>query len=376
MTFDTLVAEPVQEARLREREAFAKLAGGAKDRLVLFGAGQLGRKILVILRRHGVEPLAFADNNSAIHGCQIEGLTVLSPTDAAKRYGANAVFVVTIFRGMGDEGMASRLRLLTRSGCRLVAPFLPLVWQFGSEFFPHYGATLPSTLLAAASDLTAVNTAWCDAESREVFLAQLLWRLRGDFSTLNRPSPDQYFPRDLFALNANDSFVDGGAYDGDTLRVLGANFTKAWAIEPDPANADRLRELSDPRIDVLECALGAVAGEARFTGEGGVASALSTTGVARVRVDTLDHLLGGESPTFLKLDIEGSEQTALEGAKEMLGRCRPIVAICVYHRPDDLWKIPLFLRQTLPEHRLFLRAHQNDGYELVVYAVPLERALA
>jgi hypothetical protein len=47
--------------------------------------------------------------------------------------------------------------------------------------------------------------------------------------------------------------------------------------------------------------------------------------------------------------------------------------VCVYHRPEDLWRIPLFLHQILPENRIFLRAHEHDGFELVAYSVPPSR---
>jgi hypothetical protein len=90
-------------------------------------------------------------------------------------------------------------------------------------------------------------------------------------------------------------------------------------------------------------------------------------------VATLDDLAAGTQPTFVKLDVEGDELAALEGGKATLERMRPVVAVCVYHRPEDLWTIPLFLHEVLPEHRMYLRAHAWDGFELVAYAVPPER---
>src|SRR5476651_2495528 len=99
MTIEELLGEPVEDARVRERGTFDQLAGDSDARLVLFGAGMRGRKICEALRRHGVVPLAFADNAADIIGNSVDGVPVLSPADAAARYGAEAVFVVTIFRG-------------------------------------------------------------------------------------------------------------------------------------------------------------------------------------------------------------------------------------------------------------------------------------
>jgi FkbM family methyltransferase len=204
----------------------------------------------------------------------------------------------------------------------------------------------------------------------------MLWRLRADFSAVAVSAGEQYRPPELFELGPGDRVVDGGAYNGDTLRALGSAFAKAWAIEPDPANAARLRAESDERVVVIESALGEATSDARFSAGQGVASTLSSEGNISVRVSTLDDLLEQESPTFVKLDIEGAEFGALAGSRHLLARSQPIVAVCVYHRPDDIWRIPLQLRDLVPHHRYFLRAHEYDGFEVVAYAVPPNRLLA
>ncbi len=367
MNLERLLSESSAAARRREQAAFSC---DSAAKLVLMGAGHLGRKVLSALRKRGIEALAFVDHSSTLQGTQVDGLQVLSPADGAKRFGTEATFIVTIFRGTGDGGMAARERLLHSLGCRQVTNFLTVAWRYPAELLPHYGAALPSTILSAAAEIAEVGAAWQDELSREVFLAQLLWRLRADFGGLSAPSAFQYFPPDLLSPRTDEAFVDGGAYDGDTLRVLGPRFDKAWAIEPDPTNVARLRAQGDPRVTVLECALGSLPGEANFAANQGVGSALSAMGSSKVSVETLDRLFEREKPTFIKLDIEGAEQAALEGARSMLSRHQPTLAVCTYHRPDDLWKIPGFLRKVLPQHRLSLRAHENDGFELVAYAIP------
>src|ERR1039458_3997971 len=94
---ETLLGESAESAQRREQTAFDELAAPFERRLVLFGAGRLGRRTLTGLRNHGVEPLAFSDNNSAVWGKTIDGLPVLSPRDAAKKLGETAAFVLTIW---------------------------------------------------------------------------------------------------------------------------------------------------------------------------------------------------------------------------------------------------------------------------------------
>lgn len=433
MSIDELLSESIEDAQQRERRAFDEWAGDARDRIVLHGAGTLGRKIVRGLRAIGAAPLAFSDNNPALHGQRIEGVEVLSPTEAARRHGRDAVFVVTVFIPHGDQGMAARLDFLRGLGCARVTTFLPLAWKLAAweegegsreqgdrgedalastvrsfdsstqpSPLPHFGADLPSRLVARVDAWKTLAATWADAESRETFRRQLMWRLRGEFLPEPTAKEPQYFPCFLKPLSA-EVFIDGGAFDGDTLRAIPWGFSRAVAFEPDPVNAAKLclgkgsteqeagnlaaganpaspppssflpAPFSSGSVFVHQALLGDAPATVRFDARGDMGSARSESGMLSLPVVTLDDVLEHEQPTFLKLDVEGDEIAALRGARVMLQRAQPVVAVCVYHKSEDLWQIPLFLRETLPEHRLFLRLHENDGFELVAYAVPEAR---
>jgi hypothetical protein len=71
------------------------------------------------------------------------------------------------------------------------------------------------------------------------------------------------------------------------------------------------------------------------------------------------------------MDIEGSEIDALNGSIGIIKRDKPRLAICVYHKLTDLWKIPLLINNILPEYHLYLRHHNGISYacETVLYAI-------
>jgi hypothetical protein len=75
------------------------------------------------------------------------------------------------------------------------------------------------------------------------------------------------------------------------------------------------------------------------------------------------------------MDIEGSELQALEGAQNTIRKHVPALSICLYHRQEDLWTIPLFIASLSDKYRLFLRRHSDDCWEQICYAIPAERLL-
>ncbi len=216
-----LLSEDISSAINREQTAFDKFASPFSKKLVLFGAGGLGRKTLAGLRKVGIEPLSFVDNNVSLWGHKVDGIEVLDPKLAAQRYADHATFVVCIWRAGGGHRLNHTRQQLIELGCTRVVSFALLFWKYPDIFLPYYAIDLPHQLLPHAEEITRTLTLWNDEPSRREYLAQVRWRLQMDFDGL--PSPvahEQYFPEDLFRLSKNEVFVDCGAYDGDLLRAF------------------------------------------------------------------------------------------------------------------------------------------------------------
>ena len=225
-TVETRVREQIQEylgegaagAVHREETTFDELAGPFGSSLVLFGAGGIGRKTLAGLRKLGIEPLAFADNNRALWGKPVNGLQVMSPQVASARYATTAAFVVTIWCGEGWDRMRDRVRFLRDLGCKHVLTFGPLYWKYPAVFLPHYAAAPAHQVHEQADEVLQAAELWDDEASQLEYLSQIRWRLFFDFDCLADPVRHTiYFPPDLCSLVTDEVFVDCGAYDGDTL---------------------------------------------------------------------------------------------------------------------------------------------------------------
>jgi FkbM family methyltransferase len=383
---EELLSEPVEEARRRATESFDRLSGG-RD-IVLMGAGGLGRRTLAGLRRHGVEPLALADNGAERQGITLDGLRVLSPEAAAREFGRWAAFVVTIWGANSPHRFAHSREQLRAFGCDVVCSFPALFWKYSDVLLPFYLQDLPSRLLDDRAEVLRAFDLWEDDASRAEYVAQVRFRLSADFDGLAHPvAHPQYFPTDLFDWSDEEWIVDGGAYNGDTVRMVstihGDRFGNLLALEPDPANFMKLQQtvaaLSPAvrfKIDCRQVALASEGGTLQLDATGTAASATTvapSAGTIAVNAETLDSVVDGARPTFIKLDIEGFEMEALQGARKTIERHTPVLAVCVYHRQDHLWRIPLLLRSLRDDYAFFLRPHNEEGWDLVCYAVPRAR---
>ena len=165
--------------------------------------------------------------------------------------------------------------------------------------------------------------------------------------------------------------------------TYGSRFGHILAVEPDPANFIKLQATvaalpaaARGKVDCRQVALGSERRTLHLDATGTAASATSaapSAGTIAVSAETLDSLVEGSRVTFIKLDIEGFEVDALKGARKTIERHGPVIAVCVYHRQYHLWRIPLLLGSLRDDYGFFLRPHNEEGWDLVCYAVPRGR---
>jgi FkbM family methyltransferase len=245
---------------------------------------------------------------------------------------------------------------------------------------------LPHKLYRESDLVLAAQALWADRESRAIYDANIRFRALGNLDNLpGRPVENTYFPLDILTLSDSDCFLDCGATGGemtqDLIRKRGDRFESFCALDADNISFPKLEayreSLSEPfksKLKLYNCAVGAEREVVHFAHSGQTGSRISSEGLP-VDCFPIDDLFAETLLTFIKMDIEGAEYDALLGGRKVIQRDRPILAICVYHTQNDIWRIPLFVRGTLPEHKIYLRAYEGDGYQTIMYAVPPERVL-
>ncbi|TQR46404.1 FkbM family methyltransferase [Paenibacillus popilliae] len=228
------------------------------------------------------------------------------------------------------------------------------------------------------ADYNSVYSMLADEQSRHVFYERINYCITGNREHLIplKSEAPQYFESDIIVLSKEEIFVDGGAFTGDTLEIFleqtGGKYKKVYAFEPEVLKHKPFLDKygQSANIELIPCGLWSQKDQLPFSAQGSVSSGLSANGNIEIPVISIDEVLQGEPVTFIKMDIEGAELEALKGAERTIREYKPKLAICVNHKPLDIVQIPMYLKQLVPEYKLFMR-HYSDGFcETVCYAVP------
>ena len=239
-------------------------------------------------------------------------------------------------------------------------------------------------------DISVILNNFADEYSREVYKKCIDYRCH--FLKKDRPPygpGEQYFDEYIISAlnhtNKKQVFVDCGAFIGDTIDVFKKyvhdDYEAAVGFEPDSTNADALLEnhKDDSRVTCVQTGVWSHETFLNFvSGEGGSSRIIESdekdnnSNVVSVKVRAIDDVDECKNATFIKMDIEGSEMKALEGAKKVIRGNRPILAICIYHSDNDMIDIPLWIIDHCQNYNFYCRHYSVNIIETVFYAIPKE----
>ncbi|WP_217126449.1 FkbM family methyltransferase [Hydrogenophilus thiooxidans] len=214
-----------------------------------------------------------------------------------------------------------------------------------------------------------------EQESREILYYLIIFRLTYDLTLIEKVKVNrnkQYFEDFLKLKKYDEVFIDAGAYQGETSRLFAekcSHYRSIHLFEPCLENYQKCLEnlKSFPNIYCYPFGLYDKSTKAKFF-RNGSSSHLSNNGNAIVDLDLLDNILI-EKPTYIKMDIEGAELNALRGAKKTITNSNCRLAISVYHRPGDFWKIPRLVLDFKNNYEIKLRHYSESITESVMYFI-------
>ena len=265
---------------------------------------------------------------------------------------------------------------LVASGFRHVVSLPDLVCVAdGALRLPEFVARQRKEISEQASVWQEIHDALEDAVSRRTLIDVLSFRMTADPECMRGYSVrvhEQYF--EDFMAYREEVFVDAGGFDGDTAEEFSSrypDYRKILLFEPSEHNIGIARRRLAAARDVTFFPIGLsdTAARLRFDPDKGSASSVIASGTCEIAVDALDALVE-ESVSVIKMDLEGWELPALEGAKRHVRDDRPKLAIAVYHDAPDLRRIWQFVESFGHDYKVYLRHYTQGWSETVLFFVP------
>ncbi|NNL66820.1 MAG: FkbM family methyltransferase [Myxococcales bacterium] len=337
----------------------------APGRFGVFGTGAGGGAVADALAREGIKPHLFIDSYRT---GEFRGVPMIGPEEAVE-IGLEAVVTASMYA----REMTAQLR-----GDGFEGPVIDLTVAHQPRWSSHYDEP---GIEEAAEAIAFARSLLQDDGSREVFDGALAHRRSLDPGDLPPPTPPYRHP--AVPVADGECILDVGAFDGETAleyaETVGPH-GHVHAFEPAAENLAALEAAlaAHPlaaRVTAHPLGAWKTSGELAIQTEGSVPSQFQVgrDGDQRIRVVALDDFVRdvcGGRVDWIKLDVEGAEHEALAGARGLLAERPPKLAVCIYHRPHDLWELPILLKEAVPGYRLHLGHHSQNLYDTVCYALP------
>lgn len=317
----------------------------ADEPIILFGAGCTSEFIVKQLHSLGIYPKYFCDNDRTKAGKEIAGLEVLLPEDL-QRMQSSYYYITTqlYYREIKQQLLNLGIAEEKIMQCDIIYQF---PWEKRiAPFLKEHG-----------DKLECFYDRLQDAKSRKVFenrLKFLLTRRREYMTSIHDDIP--YFDMSIIDPNKIRNYIDLGTYTGDTIEQfckLNHSYHHVWGFEPDK----ELERVANQNLKRYRDITIAPYATSDFDGSMQVQSGLGV-------MQTIDNQYEGNASTeqvfdvckldtyfadqnvescFVKMDIEGAEMATLRGMENFIKRNAPTMAICIYHKLEDIIEIPELL---------------------------------
>ena len=329
-----------------EQELWQYLKESEKP-IVLYGMGNGADKIINVLSQKGIEFKGVFASDGFVRNKTFHGFGISSFNGLYEKFGD---MIVLLCFGSARPEVLENIRNISEKS-ELFAPDVPVIG--GGIFDKAYAKNI-------SKDLEYVYNLLADDLSRKTFENTVKYKITGKLEYLYNCETQEDEPYNNFLkLKDTESFLDLGAYNGDTVADFIKRvpcYKKIIAVEPDSktfrkltANTENLKNI---RLENL--GISCFDGVGNFGMRGGRNSGADEKG-KEIVFSTVDSILNGEEISFIKMDIEGEENNAIKGAKETILKYKPKMLISCYHRNEDLITLPKAVFEIRQDYKLYMR---------------------
>lgn len=345
-----------------------KLKGECRP-IVVYGMGNGADKLIRRFQKYGIEIADFFASDGFVRGNFFHGYKVKSFSEIKETY---EDFVIVLSFASNRPDVLSMLRDMSKK-YDMYVPDMPVADEeeyFDRDFFnTHY------------DELILAKNSFADEESKRLFCAIVNYKLSGRADYLFGVYSSKEELYGILPCDKISSFVDVGAYRGDTVEDAVKYFPclkNIIALEPDTKNFRKLSEYVENLPQ--SCALHNVAAwcedtNGEFSGSGNRNSTVSATAsyehkAATVAMRKIDSLVNSRVD-FIKYDVEGAEYEALVGSNDTIKKYTPSLLVSLYHRSCDIFSLTNMIKEKYGFYKLYLRRLLClPAWEVDLLAVP------
>lgn len=333
---------------INEKDVWQKLKEDGKP-TVIYGMGDAAERIIKILQENGIEPDDIFASDEFVRGHSFLGKKVLKYSQICEKY---EDFNIVLAFATHIPDVLNRIKQMNTEHS-VFAPDIPVAGNglFTGEYFEEHRA-----------DFQQVYDRLADDESKKAYENVLKFKISGKVDYLyscNEYNKGKIY-KDILRLKSDETIIDCGAYDGDTIREFtastGGKYNHIYALEPDGKNFKKLCRNTNGMQGLFLYNAGAWCKNETlfFEKKAGRNSKLSSVGEP-TEFKAIDDLINDDSVSLIKMDIEGAELKALCGCEKTIKRCKPKLYICAYHRNEDMFALPQKIWELNKDYKVYFR---------------------
>ena len=316
--------------------------------VVIYGMGNASERLIAKLRSIGVEVKGVFASDGFVRHNDFLGYTVCSFDEMLALY---PDMIVLVAFGSALPSVMDNIKRIS-SICETYAPCLSVV---GDSYFDI------EYVRSVEDKLRYIYSLLADDISRRTYENIVLYKLTGEIPYLSLAETPREEIWSIISPSANDTYLDLGAYNGDTaLEYISHNpdYARIIAVEPDKRN---FKKLSKILADYRQISLYNMAGSNTeeilyFDNRGSRSSLLGSVGTPTPTI-SIDTLIGEGHVEYINIDTEGNELKVIEGGTRTISSLFPTMLIATYHKATDIVDIPLKVLSINPNYKLYMRHH-------------------
>lgn len=330
--------------------------------IIMYGTGNGADKVIDIFEKLNIKLSGITASSGFVRERFFRGLPVKPLEYFEDKYDE---FTIVITFGTSIPHVMNNIFNIAEKH-RVLVPCVPVI---GTEIFDR------SFLHSHTEEINLAHSLLADDFSRKIFEGYVNFQFGGRIELLKEiETPECEIYENVLKFNQAESFIDIGAYRGDTVekfvKKTNGTYKKIIAAEPDYKTYQKLIKNCEnlSNFTGVNAAITALDGEIGFSSLAGRQSAVG--GENMIKSLSLPTLCKDSEPTFIKIDSEGCELEIIKGGEEVIRNFKPKMNIAAYHKSEDIFKLPILINAINPEYKIHLRHHPYiPAWDTLFYCV-------